>query len=185
MTNLPQPRPEPREVWSRFSADPRSQSAVRASDADRDVAASVVNDAFADGRLDIGEHSERLDAVMRARTLGEMVPLLSDVTVAARPQVVASVRSQQVRGVAVRSWLGLAVLFNVIWLLTSLAAGHLGYYWPMWPMLGTAIPLLLAWVSGGSPDAPGADRGAEAEGRRAARLQRRAARRRRRGLPRG
>jgi hypothetical protein len=33
----------------------------------------------------------------------------------------------------------LSILFNVIWLFTH-GPGH--YYWPIWPMLGTAVPLI-------------------------------------------
>ncbi len=146
--SLTQPQPHV-DVWQRFTVDPRIQPAVRASDADRDVAASVLNDAFGDGRLDRIEHAERLETVMRARTLGELAPMLSDVVVSARATPVVK---RRIRSTAVRSWVGLAVLFNVIWLLTVFSAGKLIYYWPMWPMLGTAIPLLVAWMATGTTD---------------------------------
>ena len=45
-------------------------------------------------------------------------------------------------------WIGLAVLFNVIWLMTSLGAGRPRYYWPMWPMMGTFVPVFIGWLSG-------------------------------------
>ena len=66
-------RPGP--VWTRFSADPRVHGDVRASDADRDVAAEAINAAFSDGRLDSIEHSERLSGVLASKRLGELVPL--------------------------------------------------------------------------------------------------------------
>jgi hypothetical protein len=53
-------------------------SRLRASDADRDKAASVINQALADGRLTAEEHSERLDAIYRAKTHADLAPLLSD-----------------------------------------------------------------------------------------------------------
>ncbi len=53
-------------------------SGLRASDADRDAAASVVNSALAEGRLTAEEHSDRLDAIYSAKTHAELVPLLSD-----------------------------------------------------------------------------------------------------------
>jgi hypothetical protein len=53
-------------------------SRLRASDADRDQAASVINAALAEGRLTADEHSERLDAVYAAKTHAEIVPLLDD-----------------------------------------------------------------------------------------------------------
>ena len=53
-------------------------SRLRASDADRDQAASVLNNAMAEGRLTAEEHSERLDAVYAAKTHADIVPLLDD-----------------------------------------------------------------------------------------------------------
>jgi Domain of unknown function (DUF1707)/Cell wall-active antibiotics response 4TMS YvqF len=53
-------------------------SRLRASDADRDQAASVLNSAMAEGRLTAEEHSERLDAVYAAKTHADIVPLLDD-----------------------------------------------------------------------------------------------------------
>jgi Domain of unknown function (DUF1707)/Cell wall-active antibiotics response 4TMS YvqF len=51
---------------------------LRASDADRDSAASVISNAMAEGRLTAEEHSDRLDAVYAARTQADLVPLLDD-----------------------------------------------------------------------------------------------------------
>ena len=53
-------------------------SRLRASDADRDQAAAVLNNAMAEGRLTVDEHSERLDAVYAAKTHADIVPLLDD-----------------------------------------------------------------------------------------------------------
>jgi Domain of unknown function (DUF1707)/Cell wall-active antibiotics response 4TMS YvqF len=55
-----------------------ANSRLRASDADRDTAAAVVNNALAEGRLTAEEHSERLDAIYAAKTHAELVPLLDD-----------------------------------------------------------------------------------------------------------
>src|ERR1700735_4052989 len=53
-------------------------SRLRASDADRDSAASVINNAMAEGRLTAEEHSDRLDAIYAAKTQADIVPLLHD-----------------------------------------------------------------------------------------------------------
>jgi hypothetical protein len=53
-------------------------SGLRASDADRDTAAAVINNALAEGRLTAEEHSERLDSIYSAKTHAELAPLLSD-----------------------------------------------------------------------------------------------------------
>lgn len=57
-------------------------SRLRASDADRDRAASVINNALAEGRLTAEEHSDRLDAIYAAKTHGELVPVLDDLPAA-------------------------------------------------------------------------------------------------------
>jgi Domain of unknown function (DUF1707)/Cell wall-active antibiotics response 4TMS YvqF len=55
-----------------------SNSRLRASDADRDRAATVLNEALAEGRLTAEEHSQRLDSIYAAKTHAELVPLLED-----------------------------------------------------------------------------------------------------------
>jgi hypothetical protein len=68
------------DPWAAFPHDPRDPAAapLRASDADRNVVHQLLTDAFADGRLDREEYDERTAAVMSARTLGELPPLVSD-----------------------------------------------------------------------------------------------------------
>ncbi|MGV9315025.1 DUF1707 SHOCT-like domain-containing protein [Streptomyces sp. NPDC003691] len=56
---------------------------IRASDADRDRIADILRDALAEGRLDTEEHSERIEAVYRAKTLGELQPIVRDLPAAA------------------------------------------------------------------------------------------------------
>lgn len=53
-------------------------AAIRASDADRDRIADILRDALAEGRLDAEEHSERIEAVYRAKTVGELEPIVQD-----------------------------------------------------------------------------------------------------------
>jgi hypothetical protein len=55
-----------------------ANSRLRASDADRDTAAAVINNALAEGRLTAEEHSDRLDAIYAAKTHADLVPLLDD-----------------------------------------------------------------------------------------------------------
>lgn len=51
---------------------------IRASDADRDATAERLREGFADGRLDNQDLQDRLDAVYKARTRAELVPLVRD-----------------------------------------------------------------------------------------------------------
>ncbi|MGW0010838.1 DUF1707 SHOCT-like domain-containing protein [Streptomyces tendae] len=63
---------------------------LRASDADRERVAEVLRDALAEGRLDMTEFEERLDATYKARTYGELAPITRDLPVgevAAAPRV--------------------------------------------------------------------------------------------------
>jgi hypothetical protein len=60
------------------SDDFKANSRLRASDADRDRAASVLNEALAEGRLTAEEHSQRLDSIYAARTHADIVPLIDD-----------------------------------------------------------------------------------------------------------
>lgn len=60
----------------------RKQTDLRASDADRDRTADILREALAEGRLTAEEHSERVEDVFRAKTVGELEPLVADLPVA-------------------------------------------------------------------------------------------------------
>lgn len=62
---------------------------LRASDADREHVAELLGRAFAEGRLSTEEHSERLEAVYAAKTMGELRPLVVDLPVAFDPPTAA------------------------------------------------------------------------------------------------
>ena len=55
---------------------------LRASDADREQVAGILRDALAEGRLDMEEFEERLDATYKARTYGELTPITRDLPAA-------------------------------------------------------------------------------------------------------
>lgn len=149
MSTPPTPLPE-KPFWSRFTADPRQRPDLRASDADREAALDAVNQGYSDGRLGADEYDERMQAALQVRTLGEIVPLVADIVVTQSVPLPSRVR--QARSGVLRGWLGFALMFNVIWLATWVFSG-IGpyYYWPIWPMLGTAIPALVPFFF---PDRP-------------------------------
>ncbi|GAB2981312.1 DUF1707 SHOCT-like domain-containing protein [Saccharothrix stipae] len=60
--------------------DPRQ---MRASDADREKVAQVLQQAHGEGRLDLHELDERLAAVYASKTYGDLVPLTADLGVPA------------------------------------------------------------------------------------------------------
>ncbi|BAC72895.1 hypothetical protein AQJ43_25390 [Streptomyces avermitilis] len=57
-------------------------SELRASDADRERVAEQLRDAVAEGRLDMEEFEERLEATYKARTYGELTPITRDLPAA-------------------------------------------------------------------------------------------------------
>lgn len=60
------------------AASAPAPSELRASDADRDRVADILRDALAEGRLTAEEHAERVEDVFRAKTVGELEPLVRD-----------------------------------------------------------------------------------------------------------
>ncbi|GAA2902706.1 MULTISPECIES: DUF1707 SHOCT-like domain-containing protein [Streptomyces] len=59
-------------------------SELRASDAERDRIADILHDALAEGRITADEHAERVDGVLRARTVGELEVFIRDLPAAHR-----------------------------------------------------------------------------------------------------
>ncbi|WP_353944489.1 DUF1707 domain-containing protein [Streptomyces sp. HUAS MG91] len=88
-----QKRPEP-------SAPAAEPTDLRASDADRDRIADILREALAEGRLDADEHAERIDGVYRAKTVGELEPLVRDLpgAHASGPSVAAPAPDQPAPG---------------------------------------------------------------------------------------
>ena len=65
-----------RRPMPQASAHPTPE--LRASDADRERVAEVLRDALAEGRLDMEEFEQRLEAVYQARTYGQLAPITQD-----------------------------------------------------------------------------------------------------------
>jgi hypothetical protein len=70
-----------------MSVQPSDRRSLRASDADRTRVADVLAQAYADGRLTLAEHTDRLNTVWAAKTLGELEPVLADLGASAAPVV--------------------------------------------------------------------------------------------------
>jgi hypothetical protein len=114
----------------------------RAGDADRDRVAVLLREAHAEGRLDLDELQQRLDATYAARTYGELALLTADLPTprprsrppgapdpAARPP---ATRDDARLRAAWAAW-AVAVAVNVvIWVLVSVSTAELVYFWPMW-----------------------------------------------------
>lgn len=71
--------PEPSQVGSAAGGNPR------ASDADRDEAAELLRTAYAEGRITYEEHTERMDAALKAKTFHDLIPITADLSRYRRP----------------------------------------------------------------------------------------------------
>ncbi|GAA1414095.1 DUF1707 domain-containing protein [Streptomyces thermospinosisporus] len=67
---------------------------LRASDADRERVADILREALAEGRLDMEEFGERLDATYKARTYGELEPITRDLPNAGAAAPVVSLNKE-------------------------------------------------------------------------------------------
>ncbi len=140
------------EVWREFDRDPRApeHAPMRASDADRDIVLRTLGEAYAEGRLDREEHDERVEAVTRAKTLGELPTVLADlVPTTAVVRFAGALDTRSIEEQAVAKWeksrrdafmafLIPTVICWVVWAITMFG----GFPWPVFPMIATAIPVL-------------------------------------------
>ena len=144
------------DLWGSFAHDPRDPgvASLRASDADREVIHGVLAESFADGRLDRAEYDERSTAVLAARTLGELPPIVADLVPAlpARPPggrvpLVAATSAdlqrraeehwEEERRNAFFGFIGPTVICWTIW-----AATGQGFPWPAIVMAATFLNFL-------------------------------------------
>ncbi len=136
-------------VWDEFEFDPRSapNGALRASDADRDVAHQALGRAYAEGRLTREEFDQRSESVLGVRTLAEFCALLADlVPVAGAPARVGSGDDRgalQARAVAKyrsdlreASWSFLSVS-TIVWVIWAVTGS--GFPWPIFVTLAMGL----------------------------------------------
>jgi hypothetical protein len=124
---------------------------MRAGDSDRKAVADQLKSALDEGRLDLGEYDERIQRTYAAKTYADLDGLLTDL-----PGTVPVQHSQVQPAAAgvpaapppspgrqVAQWAGpyggVILVCTLIWLVTSISAGHLVYFWPVWML----IPLIL------------------------------------------
>jgi uncharacterized membrane protein len=152
-----------------------SDSRIRASDQDRDRAATQLRESHAAGRLDAEEFNERLDKVFEAKTIGDLDELTSDLpavdpyplptsSMSRHHQASADLPAASVLGAMSRghgrfspawqaawgSWFGVALLMSVIWLLSGA-----GYPWPLWVIGPWGAIMAGRWIVGSHPDGHG------------------------------
>lgn len=135
---------------------------MRAGDSDRDIAREILTEAYAEGRIDRDEYGQRVETALQAHHLGQLVPILNDISIAPfgqrppqqhapaqephAPSAPANRSSGKSRRGAVKTAVYVLVVTNLVWLWVSISSGRLAYYWPMWPALGMVIMLLAVFV---------------------------------------
>ncbi|WP_150238505.1 DUF1707 domain-containing protein [Nocardiopsis quinghaiensis] len=119
---------------------------IRTSDVERDRVAQLLQEHFAQGRLDHEEFTDRLGRVYKARTAGELATVTGDLPerdladvrgAASRQEEFAVAPPISLRDPALMVpwalYLGVNVLCFVIWLILFLTTDH-DYPWFLWVM---------------------------------------------------
>ncbi|CAN5414041.1 hypothetical protein BH09ACT12_BH09ACT12_15280 [soil metagenome] len=151
-------------MWASFAHDPRERAhaALRASDADRDLVARVLANAYADGRLDREEHDQRAETAAAARTLGDLPPLVVDLVPDTTPSKsldpIAVASPAQLRDRAEEAWqerrrnafFGFLAPSLICWAVFLAVNGWTldGFLWPLIVMAATGVNLLRTVTSG-------------------------------------
>ena len=117
---------------------------LRVADVDRERVADVLRRNFEDGRLTYTEFQERLEAAYGARTFADLEPLTADLPATASSPVPAPtpptgtpVPRQRTRNHVI-TYVTVMVFLVLIWALTGM-----GYFWPIWPILGWGLLVVL------------------------------------------
>ena len=154
------------------------QPSLRVSDAERDRAAGVLRDAYAEGRLTTEEFHERTGAALAARTVADLAPLTADLPAPRAPVMPSQAdlhRRRELRRIWT-AWISMAVLLNAVWLLTVFTSSSFPGYWPAWPLgitgaLAAVRTINLRMTDDGVPPDPARPDVGRVEARRGRRSQ--------------
>jgi len=143
---------------------------MRAADADRQAVADQLKAALDEGRLDLHEYDERLQQAYAAKTYGDLQPLLGDLPSATLPVPAQRSPSGTPAGSALNasnaeltrrwvfevwaSWFPVVGVTSAIWLISSIAAGELLGFWPIWvagPWGAVLLFVTMAGLANGEP----------------------------------
>jgi len=135
---------------------------MRAADADRQAVADHLKSALEEGRLDLHEYDERLQQAYAAKTYGDLKDLLTDLPVEVPAQRIPSVPVRAGADHVTRRWLAhtwgsyfpVVTITIVIWLISSLVAWDLLYFWPVWVAGPWGVVLIFQTIGGLSGGAP-------------------------------
>ena len=115
-----------------------TDASMRAADTDRDRTVERLRDAAAEGRLTPDDLERRLESALAARTYAELESLVADLPQRESPRPAARECPE------LTPFLATSVLLVAIWALTGM-----GYFWPVWPILGWGVFVVPGALHGG------------------------------------
>jgi DUF1707 SHOCT-like domain len=111
---------------------------MRAADTDRDRTVERLRDAAAEGRLTRDDLERRLETALAAGTYAELEGVVADL-----PQPDGARRAVRKHS-ELGGLLATSILLVAIWALTGM-----GYFWPVWPILGWGVFVVPGALHGG------------------------------------
>ncbi|OBA70112.1 hypothetical protein A5641_14300 [Mycobacterium sp. 1554424.7] len=113
---------------------------ARAGDRDRQRTARNLGQALAQGYLELDEYDRRLQTAFQTQTAGELRQLVADLPLDRIRRADPRRRAAAARKAraSVRIHLAAFVAVTTV-VLTIWAATRVTYFWPIWPILGTAV----------------------------------------------
>lgn len=126
---------------SRGSIDWPAADGVRVSDAEREDAVEVLTQHYAEGRLDQAEFEQRALQAFTATTASDLRTTLGDLPpVTTRRAAVDAAEDERRAALGdLAGWLRFNALFVGIWLVTSIAARELLFFWPAFPLFFSGL----------------------------------------------
>jgi hypothetical protein len=109
----------------------KTEPTQRISDAEREIAIQQLQVGHSEGRLNIDEFNTRLDAAYRARTHGEIIPLVADLPRPKNSSRTPAKARRRLRRRAV-NFLGANAVVWGIWGAQELNGQSLHDLWPVW-----------------------------------------------------
>ncbi|HVD58715.1 MAG TPA: DUF1707 domain-containing protein [Thermoleophilaceae bacterium] len=115
-----------------------TSESTRAADADRERIVERLHAAAVEGRLNADELEARLEAALSASTYLELDQVVADLP--AQTAAMGSARRPPQLG----AFAATSILLLAIWALTGM-----GYFWPVWPILGWGLFVVPGTLTGG------------------------------------
>lgn len=119
----------------------------RAGDRERELTATQLGQALAQGYFPLDEYETRLQATFAAHTTDDLRELVADLPLDRirrnDPARVQARRKAARRGVQIHlaAYLAMVLIVLTVWLVVALTAGA-WYFWPIWPILGAGIGVI-------------------------------------------